>query len=292
MPPGYGHEPDAVVGILARDAGLTGRFWRGETTGAEEDSVVTLNSSVESHARFADNRITTSGRGEISTSPRPSGSIGGEVRPEATTGSAEALRSLGQPKRCRGRASAPCIGSTVPTLGPIRYAEALGFSEATANVDLAARAAALEAVLASCRAVKVTGAGFHVARGSATAAATANGNRRYFRSSEGSFSVTARTASGTGSGYFAGDHFDLARLEVRRIAEQAVDKAVRSQGAKAIEPGVYPVILEPQAVADLIGFLTSSFRCADSRRGTKPVLGQGRQDPCRRVDVQRPDQSL
>ena len=45
-------------------------------------------------------------------------------------------------------------------------------------------------------------------------------------------------------------------------------KAVRSRQPKAIEPGVYPVILEPQAVADLIGFLTNSFdaRTADEGR--------------------------
>ena len=43
---------------------------------------------------------------------------------------------------------------------------------------------------------------------------------------------------------------------------------MRSRKPKPIEPGVYPVILEPQAVADLIGFLTSSFdaRTADEGR--------------------------
>ena len=114
----------------------------------------------------------------------------------------------------------------------------------------------------------MTGAGFHTARASATAAATANGNRRYFRSSEAGLSVTARSADGTGSGYYAGDHFDLARLDSKHIAEQAVGKAVRSREPKPIEPGVYPVILEPQAVADLIGFLTNSFdaRTADEGR--------------------------
>ena len=114
----------------------------------------------------------------------------------------------------------------------------------------------------------MTGAGFHVARASAAAAATANGNRRFFRSSEGSFSLTARSGDGTGSGYFAGDHFDLARLDVQRIAGQAVGKAVRSQQPKSIEPGVYPVVLEPQAVSDLMGFLAASFdaRTADEGR--------------------------
>jgi predicted Zn-dependent protease len=86
--------------------------------------------------------------------------------------------------------------------------------------------------------------------------------------SEAELSVTARSADGTGSGYYSGDHFDLARLDSKHIAEQAVGKAVRSQQPKAIEPGVYPVILEPQAVADLIGSLTNSFdaRTADEGR--------------------------
>jgi predicted Zn-dependent protease len=116
----------------------------------------------------------------------------------------------------------------------------------------------------------VTGAGFHLARAAANAAATANGNRRYFRSSECSFSVTARSEDGTGSGYAAGDHFDLARLEMREIASRAVTKAVRSQQPKAIEPGSYPVVLEPQAVSDLMGFLVNSFDARTADEGRSP----------------------
>ena len=123
-------------------------------------------------------------------------------------------------------------------------------------------------MLDTCRGAKVTGAGFHSSRAAAIAAATANGNRRYFRSSEAALSVTARSADGTGSGYYAGDHFDLARLDVKRIAEQAVEKAVRSRSPKPIEPGSYPVVLEPQAVADLLGFLNAALdaRTADEGR--------------------------
>lgn len=237
-----------------------------KAAGAEDGSVA-LNSSIESHARFAENRITTSGRAEdldITATvwvSRRRGSAG------SNDAGADALKRMAEEAVEVARLS-PVHREYVPTLGPVRYEEARGFTEATANVDPGARASALEAVLAACRTAKVTGAGFHTAGGSAIAAATANGNRRYFRSSEGRFSLTARTGDGTGSGYFAGDHFDLARLDVARIAEQAVDKAVRSQGAKAMEPGNYPVILEPQAVSDLAGFLTSSFdaRTADEGR--------------------------
>lgn len=232
-----------------------------------EDASVSLQSTVESHARFADNGITTSGRAEdldITATVwvgRRRGSATGNDR------GADALKRMADEAVQIAKVS-PVHREYVPTLGPLEYAEARGFASATADVDHAARATALEAVLGACRAARVTGAGFHTASASATAAATANGNRRYFRTSEAGLSVTARSEDGTGSGFYAGDHFDLARLDSKRIAELAVDKAIRSRLAKPIEPGVYPVILEPQAVADLIGFLTNAFdaRTADEGR--------------------------
>ncbi len=232
-----------------------------------EDASVSVSGSIESHARFADNRITTSGRAEdldITATvwvERRRGSAAGN---DADAG---ALKRMADEAVQIARLS-PVHREYVPTLGPLDYGDAGGFAAATADVDPAARASALEAALTACRTAKVTGAGFHVARASAVAAATANGNRRFFRSSEARFSLTARSADGTGSGYFAGDHFDLARLDVQRIAGQAVTKAVRSQQPKSIEPGVYPVVLEPQAVSDLVGFLAGSFdaRTADEGR--------------------------
>ena len=246
-----------------------------------EDAVVSLDSSVESHARFADNSVTTSGRSEdldITATVwvgRRRGSITGN------DASADALERLAGDAVQIARVS-PVHREYVPTLGPLEYQESRGYADRTADIDLEARTRALEGVLASCRGSKVTGAGFHTARAAARAAATANGNRRYFRSSEAGLSVTARSADGTGSGYYAGDHFDLARLDSRRIADEAVRKAVQSQQPKPIDAGVYPVILEPQAVGDLIGFLTNAFdartadegRSAFSAKGGKTRLGE------------------
>jgi predicted Zn-dependent protease len=232
-----------------------------------EDAAVSLRSSVESHARFADNRVTTSGRSDdlditatVWVGRRRGSTIGNDP-------AADALKRMADEAVEIARVS-PVHREYVPTLGPVTYPEARGFSTATAEVDAVARAAALESVLAACRGAKVIGAGFHSAQASAVAAATANGNRRYFQSSEAGLSVTARSADGTGSGYYAGDHYDLARLDATHIAERAVDKAIRSREPKPIEPATYPVILEPQAVADLVGFLTGSFdaRTADEGR--------------------------
>ncbi len=236
-------------------------------TAGAEDAAVSLQSSIESHARFADNRITTSGRAEdldITATVwvgRRRGSATGNDPGE------DGLKRMADEAVQIARVS-PVHREYVPTPGPLEYAESRGFAGATSDVDPVARAASLDSVLAACRAGKVSGAGFHTARASASAAATANGNRRYFRSSDAGFSMTARSEDGTGSGYFSGDHFDLARLDAKVIAEQAVGKAVRARQPKPIEPATYPVILEPQAVSDLIGFLASNFdaRTADEGR--------------------------
>ena len=239
-----------------------------------EDAAVEVAHTTESHARFADNRITTSGRSEdvvINVSAWV------ERRRGASTGndaSAEALKRMADEAVQIARVS-PVHREYVPTPGPSQYAESRGFAPATADVDVAARAKALEGVLGACRSAKVNGAGFHTATARAMAAATANGNRRYFRSTEAGLSVTARSADGTGSGYYAGDHFDIARLDAQQIAERAVEKAVRSQAPKPIEPGTYPVILEQQAVADLLGSLVGAFdaRTADEGRSAFSLKG-------------------
>jgi predicted Zn-dependent protease len=250
-------------------------------TGGAEDATVTAQSSLESHARFADNRITTSGRAEDVTITV---NVWVKQRRGAATGNdtgEAALKQLADEAVQIARVS-PVHREYVPTPGALTYPESRAFAAPTANVDLDARTKLLAAVLDACRAARVTGAGFHNATASATATATANGNRRYFRTSEGTMSVTARSADGTGSGYYAGDHFDLSKLDVKAIAQRAVDKAVQSQKPRPVEPGTYPVILEPQAVADLVGSLANAFdartadegRSAFSAKGGKTRLGE------------------
>jgi predicted Zn-dependent protease len=239
-----------------------------------EDASVSLQSSVESHARFADNSLTTSGRSE---DLEITATVWAGRRRGAMTGNnagSDALKRLAEEAVQIARVS-PVHREYLPTLGPLEYPDGRGFAAGTADVNLSTRASALESVLAACSAAKVIAAGFHTARASAAAAATANGNRRYFQSSEAGLSVTARSGDGSGSGYYAGDHFDVARLDSKRIAGEAVGKAIRSGHPKGIEPGVYPVILEPQAAADLIGTLMNNFdaRTADEGRSAFSAKG-------------------
>lgn len=243
-----------------------------KTAGAE-DAQVSLANTAESHARFADNRVTTSGRSDdldITATVWV-----GRRRGSATVNdsSEAALKQLAGDAVQIARVS-PVQREYVPTLGAQEYATDRGFAASTADVDVTARAQALQGILDACRAQKVTGAGFHTARASATATATANGNRRYFRNTRADLSVTARTPDGTGSGYYSGDHFDLGKLDAQRIATEAVTKAVRSRNPQPIEPGNYPVILEPQAVSDLIGFFTGNFDARTADEGRSAFSGK------------------
>ncbi len=97
-----------------------------------------------------------------------------------------------------------------------------------------------------------------------------------------SLSMTARTADGQSSGYFGRSHFDINKLDTDRIAREAIRKASEGRNAKSIEPGIYRVILEPQAVADLLGGIAGEFdarraeegRSAFSNLGGKTKLGE------------------
>ena len=186
---------------------------------------MSVQSSVESHARFADNRITTSGRAE---DLGITATVWVGKRRGAATGNdagADALKQLADEAVQIARVS-PVHREYVPTLGPLTYAEDRGFAAATADIDLDGardgarrRARRLPRGKGDRRRLPHAPAPRPPPSPPPTAtAATSDRARR-------GFSITARSADGTGSGYFAGDHFDLARLDA-----QAHRRAGRGQG--------------------------------------------------------------
>lgn len=80
----------------------------------------------------------------------------------------------------------------------------------------------------------------------------------YFRHAESQLSITVRSPDGSGSGWAGVSWDDWKRIDGNRIAEIALDKCLRSRNPVSIEPGRYSVILEPQAVHDLVHPLFNS----------------------------------
>lgn len=239
-----------------------------------DDAEVSVRGSDDSHLRFAANAVTTSGRREdveLSVTvwiEQKKGSASTNQTDEAS------LQAVVEQAERLARVS-PVDVEYLPTLGPQRYQPVAGYVEATTNISLAARARAVGEVIAACDQAEVVGAGFHQARGAAEAGATRRGNFFHHRASGVGLSVTARTRDGSGSGYFARNHFDVARLDAARIAREAIQKALRSREPRTLAPGAYSVVLEPQAVADLLGYFPNYFDAREADEGRSPFSAPG-----------------
>ena len=87
--------------------------------------------------------------------------------------------------------------------------------------------------------------------------------------------MTACTREGNGSGYFLRNHFDVSKLDTAHIGREAIGKALQSRQPRALDPGAYTVILEPQAVADLLGFFSFIFNARMADEGRSPFSAPG-----------------
>jgi predicted Zn-dependent protease len=239
-----------------------------------DDAVVGVSSENYSHLRFATNAFTTSGA-------RENASVSVTVWIDKKRGSAstneiddESLKSTVALAEQLARIS-PVDREYMPTLGKQTYKPVSGYAEATSNISVTSRAKTINDVIVACEKAKVVGAGFHQARGTAGASATRNGNFLYDRSSLVSLSTTARTPDGTSSGYFLRNHFDVTKLDTARVANEAIRKALDSRNPRVLDAGVYPAILEPQAVADLLGFFAFGFDARSTEEGRSPFSAPG-----------------
>ncbi len=162
---------------------------------------------------------------------------------------------------------APENPEMMPVLGKQTYVAAKGAVDpATGKLAAEARAKSVGAALGS--AAKLAIAGFYEHALSSTAHASTGGLWAFHEETSCSFSCTARTADGTGSGWAGTSSHRSLDLDAGALAKIAVDKATRSAKPKRLDPGRYTVVLEPAAVAALLDFLVNAFsaRRADEGR--------------------------
>jgi predicted Zn-dependent protease len=107
--------------------------------------------------------------------------------------------------------------------------------------------------------------------------ANSNGVFGYQELASLNFTVTARTEDGSGSGWVSRAAYDPKKFDARAASDVAIEKALRSVDAKALEPGRYAVILEPSASSDLLNYMFTAFdaRAADEGRSFLAKKGGG-----------------
>jgi len=97
----------------------------------------------------------------------------------------------------------------------------------------------------------------------------------YQSNTSSNYTLTVRTADGTGSGWAGADHPDWSKVDVKAVVQRAIDKARSSRNPVAIEPGRYTVILEPQAVGDLVQLLAFALDARSADEGRSAFSKQG-----------------
>ena len=162
-------------------------------------------------------------------------------------------------------------------LGPQEYLETKQYFDSTAKITADYRAEAANASIEPARAKDVTAAGFLNDDASFSAMANSNGLFAYNTSTNVDFTVTMRTNDGTGSGWVTRDVNDVNLFNASEASAIAIDKALQSRNAKAIEPGKYTVIMEPAASIDLLQNMLGAFnaRTADEGRSFMSKEGGG-----------------
>ena len=162
-------------------------------------------------------------------------------------------------------------------LGPQTYSESVTYSEATANITPEFRAKVADSSIGPAAAKDVTAAGFFNDSAGFSAMLNSSGLFAYNKSTSAEFTVTMRTNDATGSGWVTRDVNDISKFDAVEASNVAIDKAIMSREAKAIEPGKYTVILEPAASIGLLNNMFRSFnaRTADEGRSFMSKEGGG-----------------
>ena len=165
----------------------------------------------------------------------------------------------------------------MPAISKQEYRATSTFVPATAAIDPEFRASVAATSIEMARAKKLVTAGFFTDSTRFSTIANSNGVFGHQDFTDLSFSLTARTEDGRGSGWVTRAAVDAARFDAREASEVAIEKALRSVDARALEPGRYTVILEPAATSEILGNMFSAFsaRSADEGRSFLAKKGGG-----------------
>jgi predicted Zn-dependent protease len=234
-----------------------------------------LNSNHTGNTRFAANQMSTSGSVtdmrlavQSSFGAKHAVVVTNDLTDESlarAVSESEALAKL-----------APDDPEAMPPLGAQSYVPVNAYFDSTAQLTAADRAKAALTALAPARgAGDLQAAGFIITGTSSVALGNSKGLFAYHRATSANYQLTVRTADGTGSGWAAADHPDWTQFDFKAVSDRAIDKAKMSRTPVAIEPGRYTVILEPQAVGDLVQLLGNYSDARSADEGRSPFVKPG-----------------
>jgi predicted Zn-dependent protease len=144
------------------------------------------------------------------------------------------------------------------------------WSDETFSLDAAARADIQRRLAEPALAAQLHSAGYLEVSATGSGIVNSAGLFAYQPETRAEYSVTVRNPRGTASGWAGADDRDWRKIDAERLSRVALEKCQRSADPVAIEPGRYTVILEPQAVAELMLPLVRSLTRMSAEAGVGP----------------------
>ncbi len=151
------------------------------------------------------------------------------------------------------------------------------FAQTTARATPEERATWLQPVLAAVRAAGLVSAGMLETRAASVAMATTRGCARAHDGTFSVFKVWALETPGAGgaAGYGGFAHRDVMALPLEAETARAIRVCRDSHAPASLDAGSYDVVMEPEAVAELLEWLSSiSFGAPEVEQGTSPMAGR------------------
>lgn len=236
-----------------------------------EHALVNLGDSESTTLRFANNQVVQ----HVSVR-EPSVSVRvayGKKAGSASTNRLDRASLTDMVRRAEAIAKlAPEDPEYLPPLEPQIYLNIHSYRKNTAEATPLDLARTVKPVVDLCARRRLEGAGVMTAGSSASCVAASTGLFGYERSTEAEFSLTA-TAEDS-SGWTLNAHRDINEMLVEWRTRNAVEKALLSRNPRELPPGHYPVILEPAAVAGVLGAISFALGAKSYFRGDSALSGK------------------
>jgi predicted Zn-dependent protease len=241
-----------------------------------DECVVTINGSRTGNIRYARNAVSTAGLVEntqlsvaVAFGKKQGTAVINEFDDKSLAKAVQRAEELAK--------LAPENPEFMPTPDKQAFKGSDTFSKSTDAINPEYRAQVAAYSIEACKKKGLVAAGFFTDQSSFETVANSRGVFGHQSQTGIDFTCTVRTEDGRGSGWVRRDAQDVNRFDPRAAAEVAMEKAIRSAEAKALEPGRYTVILEPAATSDLLAFMFNSFdaRSADEGRSFLAKKGGG-----------------
>jgi predicted Zn-dependent protease len=151
------------------------------------------------------------------------------------------------------------------------YPKVTIWSDPTYDLTTEARGSVARSVVDPAELQQMLSAGYLEMRGYGVGLALPGRDFLYGVATQAQCSMTVRDQKGTGSGWAGLSGYNWSAIDSSALVERALQKALASRNPVALEPGRYTVILEPQAVHDLVSPIVDySLNREDAEAGGGP----------------------